>query len=93
MEVSGQNGTSRTVPVSIPGTEINECPVSYITPQSFELVQIHQAGSMIKNLTGAIDFGGDSSAWDARHYDALYVIAIEDRRVEDEIEQARAMFR
>lgn len=48
---------------------------------------------MIKDLTGAIDFGPDSSMWDARHYDALFTIAHEDRRVENEIEQARQMYR
>ena len=70
-------------------TETNECPVSLIEPESFELVQIIATGMTIHEMTGATDGGADSSQWDARQYDALLVFTHEERRVEMAIRKAQ----
>ena len=54
--------------------DISECPVSYVTPESFELCSLVGEGSRAHESAGASLFGPDLSGWDARVVDALLVI-------------------
>jgi len=68
---------------SVHGTETRECPVSLITPESFELVQILSSAEDIYRSTGAVALGPDASQWDARLYDAARLVANEEARIKN----------
>jgi hypothetical protein len=72
----------------IEDTECKECPVSLITPESFQLVQILTDAQHVQKLTGAVSFSPDAGAWPARLYDAAKVLAIEDIRISNSLHEA-----
>lgn len=59
---------------SVDGTEVNECPVSLITPRSLELVQIFARARYVADEGGAALFGPDISRWPIWAVDATVVI-------------------
>lgn len=61
----------------VPGTEILECPVSYITPRSQELVSILGTATHAQRATGASLFGPDLSKWPAKAVDASVCLELE----------------
>lgn len=63
---------------------MKECPASFITPESAALVQEIAAAEHVKEATGAVLFGTDSGRWDARFFDAVRLIHIEDIRIQNE---------
>ena len=68
---------------------MNECPVSYITPESRRLVEVMFENSYVKEQTGASFFGLDSATWDARLFDTIRTCAGEDAKVEEAQDKAR----
>lgn len=76
--------------ISIPEIDSWECPVSAITPESFDLVQIVNDAQNMKEFMGATLYGADSADWDQRHYDAVRVIAQEDARAQNAVDKALA---
>ncbi len=78
----------QTIPVVIPSVECDECPVSFITPQSEELVAIVTRAQLVGKAAGASLFGPDLSKWPARMYDAATLVAAEDAKVESEVHKA-----
>ncbi len=63
-------------------TEIDECPVSFITPKASEIVQILNRTRHAKENSGAGLFGHDLSKWPAWAVDA--VVVIEQERIKAE---------
>lgn len=64
-------------PYTIAGLSVPECPVSYITGASRELVDRVQQARHIHAAFGAAPGGADSSQWDARFADAVELLEIE----------------
>jgi hypothetical protein len=67
---------------------IDECPVSYITPESRELVQIYLRSTQMKKSQGASLYGPDLNRWPARTVDAF--TCLESERIRTENAQSRA---
>lgn len=61
--------------------EINECPVSAITPESQQLIQLFAMAGHAHEASGATLFGPDLSKWPARMFDAQVVL--EQCRIEE----------
>lgn len=59
--------------IAIPDTSISECPVSYITQDSMQLIEIVQRGRIAKEH-GAALFGPTANRWPAWYHDAIAVI-------------------
>jgi hypothetical protein len=73
---------------AIDDTECKECPVSLITPESFQLVQILTDAQHVQKSTGAVSFSSDAGRWPARLYDAAKVLAVEDIRISNSLHTA-----
>ena len=58
----------------------NECPVSLITPQSKQIVEVFVRAKFAHQASGAGLYGPDLSCWPARAVDALVVIQQETNR-------------
>ena len=82
-------GMQKGIAVPLRETQTNECPVSLITPDSAELVRLIFSGIRVHHMTGAIDFGTDSTEWDARFFDAMTVVSQEEQLVEMEMDRVR----
>jgi hypothetical protein len=73
--------TSEGTPYTVDDTEIDECPVSLITPASVELVQVIDRMHIAKDRTGASPYGTDLSKYPSKLVDSLIAIEIEERKV------------
>ena len=68
---------------SVAGTGINECPVSYITPESYELVQIYARSKQIGGEQGIASLCGPNlDNWPCRIADAFCVLETEKVKTE-----------
>jgi hypothetical protein len=67
----------KNTPFSIEGLEIQECPRSYITPRSTELVNIFGSAQHATKASGAALYGPDLAKWPAWAVDACVVLEIE----------------
>lgn len=67
--------------------ELSECPVSLITPESRQLVEI-QVSAQTMSKSGVSLYGPDASRWPARMYDAAVVVQQEHNRAENAIAEA-----
>jgi hypothetical protein len=72
----------------IDGTECVECPVSLISPESIQLVQLLTDARHVREQTGAVSFDPDAGRWPARLYDAAKILAIEDIRISNSLHEA-----
>lgn len=63
----------RTSDINLPDTALNECPVSFITTQSLQLMELVQRNRIAKEC-GAPLFGPVANRWPAWFHDALFVI-------------------
>lgn len=70
----------------VDGCESNECPVSLITPKSFELVQIFVAATKVREETGTIMDLSQSPGW---MYDAARLI--QDQKIKAEVARQKAV--
>lgn len=61
----------------VPNTEIDECPVSFITPRSQELVAIFGTAQHGQRASGSALYGPDLSKWPAVAVDALVCLELE----------------
>lgn len=60
------------------GTSINECPTSYITAESYELVQLYARSKQIGGESGSVTlFGPNLDDWPCRIADAFCVLETE----------------
>jgi hypothetical protein len=75
--------------VHIDGVRIHECPVSYITPASKELLSQTLHARNLYRACGASLYGPDLSAWPAQAVDAMSAVESEHVAVENEIAEAR----
>lgn len=73
---------------AIEGTECTECPVSLISPESFQLVQILTDAQHVHKSTGAVSFDPNAGEWPPRLYDAAKILAIEDIRISNSLHEA-----
>jgi len=73
--------------VTIDGTSTAECPVSYITGKSFELVSAFHRANLAGGKVGTM-YGPDISQWPAWAVDAWSVMEMERRRVESTLMHA-----
>ncbi len=65
---------------TVSGSSINECPASYITPESYELVQLYARSKQIGGESGSVSlFGPNLDDWPCRIADAF--CALETERV------------
>lgn len=60
--------------VAVKSSRINECPVSYVTPESLALLEMVQGSRMAHKVTGACLFGSDTAKWPAVYFDAVRTI-------------------
>jgi hypothetical protein len=67
----------------IDDTQINECPRSYITPQSIELIQITNRSRQAKESTGAGMFGSDLSKYPSKFVDVITTLERERIKTEN----------
>jgi hypothetical protein len=72
----------------ISDTECVECPVSLISPESFQLVQILTDAQHVQKGTGAVSFDPNAGEWPPRLYDAAKILAIEDIRISNSLQEA-----
>lgn len=56
---------------------IDECPVSFITPESRFIVDMESSNRHAKEATGAALFGPDSGRWPAIWYDSVVELEIQ----------------
>lgn len=75
MEVVSQAGGKRSV--EIPEVTLNECPVSYISAESLQIVEIVGRNRIAKEA-GAPLFGMNANRWPAWFHDALMIAAAAD---------------
>lgn len=61
----------------ISGVSIPECPVSYITPKSMDLVQLMARCQHAKEASGASLYGTNLSEWPAAMAEAMIALEIE----------------
>lgn len=73
----------------IDGVRIDECPVSYITAESKELLSQTLHARNLYRACGASLYGPDLSAWPAAAVDAMSVVESEHIAAENEIAEAR----
>jgi hypothetical protein len=76
----------------VPGTEIAECPVSYIGAEARQIVEIFFRGKLIHGNCGAQMFGPDQSQWPVWAADAVAIIeqeSIREHNARMEYEQSR----
>jgi hypothetical protein len=69
-------------------TECHECPVSLISPESFQLVQLLTDAQHVHKATGAVSFDPNAGEWPPRLYDAAKILAIEDIRISNSLQEA-----
>jgi hypothetical protein len=74
---------------AIEDTETQECPVSLITAESYQLVQILTDARHVREATGAISFSPNAGEWPPRLYDAAKIVAIEDIRISNSLHSAQ----
>jgi len=68
----------------IEDTHIDECPRSYITPQSIELIQITNRSKLAKEQTGAGLFGPDLAKYPSKFIDVLTTLERERIKTENQ---------
>ena len=61
-------------PYYVEGVEAPECPVSFISQESIQLVTLFATARSAHDASGASLFGPDLSQWDARMVDAQGVV-------------------
>lgn len=69
----------------IPNLLCGECPVSYVTPESQELLFLYLRAFQMKEATGLPMMGPDVLSWPARLVDAFVVLYSETRKVENQM--------
>lgn len=74
--------TSKGTSYDIEDTQIDDCPVSYITPHSLELIQIANRTDLAKEKTGAAAYGPDLSKYPSRMVDVFTILEREGRKVD-----------
>jgi hypothetical protein len=84
--------TRKDTAYEIEDTEIDECPVSLISPESIQVVEAHGRARIANQSCGAQMYGPDLSRWPARDVDALVLIETErtkehNARIEAEISE------
>ena len=67
---------------TIADTTLKECPRSFITADSIELIQLTTRLNLAKEKTGACAFGPDLSKYPSRLLDAFIVLEREERKIE-----------
>jgi hypothetical protein len=70
-------------PFTIMDTGINECPTSFVEPETLELVQFFARSFIMKEATGASPYGGDLNKYPARLADAFVILQNEHAKVEN----------
>jgi len=70
-----QDGRTVKKQKAVSGFAINECPTSYITPQSLWLLDLAMSAGTALRESGASLFGPDARKWPAWFLDALAAIA------------------
>ena len=76
--------TQKGTAYEIPDTQIEECPVSFITPLSIELIQIANRTSLAKEKTGAGMYGPDLSKYPSKFVDVITILEREVRKETNE---------
>jgi hypothetical protein len=61
----------------VPGVSIKECPVSFITPKSIDLVQVAAKSQHAREASGASLYGPDLSKWPARAAEVMITLEVE----------------
>ena len=69
------------------GTEIDECPVSFISPATLSLMGTLDVAELARP-SGAALYGPDLSKWPARMVDALVTIEIERTKADNARQEA-----
>jgi hypothetical protein len=64
------------------GVESRECPVALITAESLELIDQFTRARRVREATGGVLYGSDSTEWPARWFDAVDLIQAEIEREE-----------
>lgn len=81
--LSGDGKRKIPTDYTVSGTSISECPVSYITPESYELVQMYARSKQIGGEQGTSSlFGPNLDDWPCRIADAF--CALETEKVKTE---------
>jgi hypothetical protein len=57
-----------------------ECPVALIAPESLDLIQEFMRAQRVREATGGVLYGPDSSAWPARWFDVVDLLQVEIER-------------
>ena len=70
---------------SLPSEQIDECPVSFITPESQAIVELFSTSKLIQKQNG-LGMMGDPADWPAWLVDAATIIEACDRKQHDEFE-------
>lgn len=70
---------------------MNECPVSYISAEAAELVNILNRAEVVKETFGVSFYGGDLNKWPIRLVDAVSVF--QDEKGKEHNERMRAFIR
>lgn len=60
--------------------ESRECPVALIRHESLRLIQDFMRAQRVKEATGGVLFGPDSSEWPARWFDVVDLLQMEIER-------------
>jgi hypothetical protein len=63
----------------VSGVETAECPVSLITAESLQLLEMVTSSNLTKESSGAALFGPNTSRWPAWWHDAVVVVALQER--------------
>jgi len=74
-------------PVRIEGTAVNECPVSYCTAESVELVQLFHRASTLKEVIGTPGYGPDFEI-PSRMADAFVILHDQSKVVENALRRS-----
>ena len=75
--------------MNIKGTQLSECPVSFILPDSMQLITLVHTSMDTKELAGACLYGTDSGKWPAWYVDAVTVIGSCRQREKEAIDSGR----
>ena len=61
----------------MPGVSVQECPVSYVTPRSIDMVQLLARSEHGREASGASLYGPDLSRWPAPIAEAMIALEVE----------------
>jgi hypothetical protein len=79
---TAQYTTPEGSPFTIFEASTGECPISLITDESQELLELYHKSKVMREF-GVAPFGGDMNKWPARLVDAFMVIRQEEMKVEN----------